>query len=147
MSMMSDSHAKYTRDILLTRRRTMLRILLIWNIVLTMIVLGGMATGFFLYNDYRHVTEERTIALSQHVEEMNAVVQEHTAVINEHAEIINNHITKMSDEYEATIEEQEQIINEMSNLISRYQEIINRNASYFEEILENLEDLSITTSE
>jgi uncharacterized coiled-coil protein SlyX len=124
-----------------------LRGLLIWNIVLTMVVLGGMAAGFFLYTDYRQITEERIIALSQHVEEVNAVVQEHTAVINEQAAVINNQITKMSDEYEANIEEQKQIINEMSSLISRYQEIINRNASYFEEILENLQDLSITTSE
>jgi len=147
MSMMSDSHAKYTRDILLIRRRAMLRILLIWNIVLTIIVLGGMATGFFLYNDYHQVTEQNILELSQHVEEMNAVVQEHAAVINEQTVVINNHLAKMSDEYTATIEEQEQIINEVSNLISRYQEIINRNAVYFEEILDNLKDLSTTVSE
>lgn len=125
----------------------MLRGLLIWNIILTIIVLGGMAVGFFLYNDYHQVTEERIIVLSRHVEEMNAVVQEHTAVINEQAAVINNHLAKMSDEYEATIEEQEQIINEMSDLISRYQEIINRNAVYFEEILDNLKELSTTVSE
>ena len=121
--------------------------LLIWNIVLTMIVLGGMAAGFFLFNDYYHITEQKMLTLSQHVEELNAVVQEHTEVINEQTAVINNHLAEMSDEYKATIEEQEQIINEMSSLISRYQEIINNNASYFEEILENLKELSTTVSE
>jgi len=121
--------------------------LLIWNIVLTIIVLGGMTAGFLFYNDYYHFTERRFLALTQHIEEMNAVVQEHTAVINEQAAVINNHLAEMSNEYEATIEEQEQIIDEMSSLISRYQEIINRNASYFDEILENLKELSTTVSE
>jgi len=95
----------------------MLRILLIWNIVLTMIVLGGMAAGFFLYNDYYHVTEQKILTLSQHVEEMNAVVQEHATVINEQAAVINNHLAKMSDEYEATIEVLS--ISEMGHFLNR----------------------------
>lgn len=121
--------------------------LLIWNIALTVIVLGGMTTGYFLYNNKFQITEQKILSLSQHGEEMNAVVQEHTTVINEQATIINNHLAKLSDEYTATIKEQEQIINEMSDLISRYQEMISQNASYFEEILGNLEDLFITVSE
>jgi hypothetical protein len=83
----------------------MRRGLLIWNIVLTVIVLGAIAAGFFLYNDYYHVTEQRLLALSQHIEEMNSVMQEHTAVINEQAAVVNIHLAEMSDEYEATIEE------------------------------------------
>jgi hypothetical protein len=35
--------------------------LLIWNIVLTVIVLGGLAAGFFFYNNYYHVTEQSAL--------------------------------------------------------------------------------------
>lgn len=120
--------------------------LLIWNIALTIIVIGGLITGFLVQkNNNSHVSEE-IIVIAQHLEELNAVLAEHAVVINEHATAINSNMNDISTEYGTAIEENQRVIDEMNDLIMAYQQVINKNVNHMEKLLHNLEELSISAS-
>jgi len=123
------------------------RALLIWNVVLTVIVIGGLAGVFWLQNQYQQTTEERIATLSKDVIEMHTMLEDQAATINEHASIINKYITETSESYCAALDENEEVIMEMNDLLQQYQEMVDSNAEYFEKILENLKELSIVLSQ
>ncbi len=121
--------------------------LLIWNAILTVVVIGGLLAGYFFIRNYKTATEEETLMLRQHVDELTAVVAQQSEVINEHAQIINGRMESMNEEVAAAIEKNDELIQEMNGLIQEYQQVINTSATYFDEILDNLKNLSLTTSE
>jgi len=121
--------------------------LLIWNIILTVVLVGGLLAGYFYIKNYNTATEEEMLLLRQHVNELTAVMTQQSAVLNEHAQIINGRMESMNEEVLAAIEENDKLIQEMNGLVKEYQQVINTSATYFEEILGNLESLSITEPE
>jgi len=118
--------------------------LLAWNIVLTLILVTGCGLGFYLFQNYRDITEERILTISQGLQELNDVVSQHAITINRHAELVNDHISSINEEYAAALKENKEVIREMNGIIGEYQQIVNDNAAYLEKILDNLEKLSIT---
>jgi DNA anti-recombination protein RmuC len=66
-------------------------------------------------------------------------------VINEHAQIINGRMQNMNEEVMAAIEKNDKLIQEMNGLVKEYQQVINTSATYFEDILDNLKSLSVST--
>ncbi len=118
--------------------------LVVWNIILTVIVVAGCGLGYYLFADYRVITEERILTIGQSLQELNDVVTEHAATINQQAASINNHVSNVNKEYTTALKENKEVIQEMDGIIEEYQQIVNDNAAYLEKILENLEQLSIT---
>ena len=116
---------------------------LIWNIALTVIVIGGLITGFFVQRSYNSRVSEEITIIAQHLVEMNSVLTEHAAVINEHATVINSNMNDMNKDYVTAIEENQQVIEEMNGLIVAYQQVINENTAQIQELLKNLEDLTV----
>jgi hypothetical protein len=121
--------------------------LLAWNIALSVVLVGGLLAGFFYINNYKNVTEQEISTLHQHINELTAVVTQQSAVLNDHAQIINGRMESMNEEVVAAIEENDKLIQEMDGLVKEYQQVINTSAMYFEEILANLEELSIVEPE
>jgi uncharacterized coiled-coil protein SlyX len=121
--------------------------LLVWNIILTIVLVGGFLAGYFFVRNYNNATEQEMSVLHQHVNELSAVVAQQSETINEHAQIINGRLESISEEVEAAMENNNKLIQEMNGLVLEYQKVINESAAYFEEILENLESLSIASSE
>ncbi len=121
--------------------------LLVWNITLTIVLVGGLLAGYFYIKNYNTGTEEELSALRQHVDELTVVMAQQSEVINEHAQIINGRMASMNEEVVAAIEKNDTLIREMNGLIKEYQQVINTSATYFDEILDNLKKLSRTTPE
>lgn len=120
---------------------------LVWNIILTIVLVGGFLAGYFFISDYNNATEQEMSLLRQHVNELSAVVAQQSEAINEHAQIINGRMESIGEEVAAAMENNDKLIQEMNGLVLEYQQVINTSAAYFEEILENLESLSITNAE
>ena len=78
---------------------------------------------------------------------MNTVMNQHAEVISQHASIINENNNLRDGEYLAVIEANQEAMSDMVELVSEYQQIINENAVYFTNILDNLKDLSIVTTQ
>ena len=121
--------------------------LLIWNIILTIVLVGGLLAGYFFVRNYNSTTEQEMSMLRQHINELTAIMAQQSEVINEHAQIINDRMENMNEEVVAAIENNDELIQEMNDLMLEYQQVINTSATYFEEILDNLESLSIANSE
>ncbi len=121
--------------------------LLVWNITLTIVLVGGLLAGYFYIKNYNTITEEEILTLRQHVDELTTVMAQQSEVINEHAQIINGRMESMNEEVVAAIEKNDKLIREMNGLIKEYQQVINTSATYFDEILDNLKKLSRTTPE
>ena len=125
----------------------MRRWFLIWNTALSVVLVGGLLAGFFYINNYKNVTEQEILTLRQHIDELTAVMTQQSEVLNEHAQIINGRMESMNEEVMATIEKNDKLIQEMNGLVKEYQQVINTSATYFEEILDNLKELSIAEVE
>jgi len=121
--------------------------LLVWNIILTVALVGGLLAGYFYIKHYNTTTEEEILMLRQHVNELTAVMTQQSAVLNEHTQIINGRMESMNEKVVAAIEENDKLIQEMNGLVKEYQQVINTSATYFEEILDNLKSLSVTEPE
>ena len=121
--------------------------LLVWNITLTIVLVGGLLAGYFFVKNYNSATEQEMSMLRQHISELTAVMAQQSEAINEHAQIINGRMASINDEVVAAIENNDELIQEMNDLMLEYQQVINTSATYFEEILDNLESLSIANSE
>jgi hypothetical protein len=121
--------------------------LLVGNIILTVVLLGGLLAGYFYIKNYNTATEEEILMLRQHVNELTTVMTQQSTVLNEHAQIINGRMESMNEEVMAAIEENDELIQKMNGLVKEYQQVINTSANYFEEILGNLESLSINEPE
>lgn len=121
--------------------------LLIWNITLTVLLVGGLLASYFFIENYNNVNEQELLMLRQHVNELTAVMAQQSEVLNEHAQIINGRVESMNEEVVAAIEKNDKLIQEMNGLVIEYQQVINTSATYFEEILDNLRSLSIANSE
>ena len=121
--------------------------LLVWNITLTIVLVGGLLAGYFYIKNYNTITEEEILTLRQHVDELTVIMAQQSEVINEHAQIINGRMESMNEEVAAAIEKNDKLIREMNGLIKEYQQVINTSATYFDEILDNLKKLSRTTPE
>lgn len=121
--------------------------LLVWNIILTIALVGGLLAGFFYIKNYTSNTEQEILTIHQHISELNAVMAQQSEVLNEHAQIINGRLESMNDEMVTAMENNDKLIQEMNDLVLEYQEVINTSAAYFEEILDNLKSLSIASSE
>jgi hypothetical protein len=121
--------------------------LLIWNIVLTVLLLAGFLGGFLMQRSFINLTNERILVISESLNEMNKVMNQHAEVISQHAKIINEHNNLRDEEYLAVIEANQEAMNDMAELVGEYQQFINENAIYFEDILENLKGLSIVMTQ
>jgi len=121
--------------------------LLVWNIALSVVLVGGLLAGFFYINNYKNATEQEILTLRQHINGLTAVTTQQSEVLSEHAQIINGRMESMNEEVTAAIEENDKLIQEMNGLVKEYQQMINTSATYFEEILDNLKELSITEVE
>jgi ElaB/YqjD/DUF883 family membrane-anchored ribosome-binding protein len=121
--------------------------LLIWNIILTIVLVGGLLAGYFWVKNYHTTAEEEVSMLRQHINELTVVMTQQSAVLNEHAQIINGRMESMNEKVVAAIEKNDELIQEMNGLVQEYQQVINTSATYFEEILDNLKSLSVTNSE
>ena len=108
---------------------------------------AGRGAGFFYINNYNNVTEQEILTLRQHIDELTAVMTQQSEVLNEHAQIINGRMESMNEEVMATIEKNDKLIQEMNGLVKEYQQVINTSATYFEEILANLKELSVAEVE
>jgi len=129
------------------RMRIGIKGLVIWNIVLTVLLIAGFLGGVLMQNRFINLTNERILALSQSLNTMNTVMNQHAEVISRHASIINQNNDLRDGEYLAVIEANQEAMNDMVELVNEYQQIINENAVYFASILENLKDLSIVTTQ
>jgi len=125
----------------------MRRWLLVWLIALSVVLVGGLLAGFFYINNYNSVTEQEILTLRQHIDGLTVVMTQQSEVLNEHAQIINGRMVSMNEEVMAAIEENDKLIQEMDGLVKEYQQVINTSATYFEEILANLKELSVTETE
>lgn len=121
--------------------------LLVWNIVLAVLLLAGFLGGFLMLRSFINLTNERILVISESLNEMNKVMNQHAEVISQHAEIINEHANLRDEEYLTAIEANRDTMNDMIELIGEYQQLINENVIYFEDILENLKDLSIVMTQ
>jgi len=129
------------------RMRIGLKGLVIWNIVLTVLLIAGFLGGVLMQNRFINLTNERILAISESLNTMNTVMNQQAEVISQHAKIINENNNLRDEEYLAVIEANQEAMNDMVELIGEYQQIINENAIYFADILENLKDLSIVTTQ
>lgn len=129
------------------RMRIGIKGLVIWNIVLTVLLIAGFLGGVLMQNRFINLTNERILALSESLNTMNTVMNQHAEVISQHASIINQNNDLRDGEYLAVIEANQEAMNDMVELVNEYQQIINENAVYFANILENLKDLSIVTTQ
>jgi uncharacterized coiled-coil protein SlyX len=120
--------------------------LLVWNITLSIVLVGGLLAGFFYIRNYNSCTEEELATLRQHIDELTVVMAQQSATINEHAYIINGRMENMNYEVTTAIENNDALIVEMNGLIKEYQQVINTSAAYFDVILDNLKELSRATS-
>ena len=121
--------------------------LFIWNIILTIVLIGGLLAGYFYIRNYHTTTEQEILTLRQYINELTSVMTQQSEVLNEHAQIINGRFESMNEEVVAAIENNDKLIKEMNGLVLEYQQVINTSATYFEEILDNLERLSIVSPE
>ena len=121
--------------------------LVIWNIVLTVLLIAGFLGGVLMQNRFINLTNEKILALSESLNTMNTVMNQHAEVISQHASIINENNDLRDGEYLAVIEANQEAMNDMVVLVNEYEQIINENAVYFANILENLKDLSIVTTQ
>ena len=121
--------------------------LFIWNIILTIVLIGGLLAVYFYIRNYNTTTEQEILTLRQHINELTTVMAQQSEVLNEHAQIINGRFESMNEEVVAAIENNDKLIKEMNGLVLEYQQVINTSATYFEEILDNLEKLSIVSPE
>ena len=116
--------------------------LLVWNITLSILLIGGLLAGYFYIENYSTSTEEELSTLRQHIDEMTVIMAQQSEVLNEHADIINGRMESMNEEVAAAIEKNDKLIQEMNGLVKEYQQVINTSAAYFDEILDNLKELS-----
>ena len=117
--------------------------LLAWNIILTVLLIAG----FLVQYNYINLNSDRIRIMSQNFEQINEVISKQSTVISEQARIINENAELMNGEYLDAIEKNQQAMNEMAELVSEYQDVLKENAIYFEEILENLKNLSVTMTQ
>jgi hypothetical protein len=121
--------------------------LVIWNIVLTVLLIAGFLGGILMQNRFINLNNERILALSESLNTMNTVMNQHAEVISQHANIINQNNNLRDGEYLAVIEANQEAMNDMVELVNEYEQIINENAVYFANVLENLKGLSIVTTQ
>jgi hypothetical protein len=121
--------------------------LVIWNIALTVLLIAGFLGGVIMQNRVINLTNERILALSESLNTMSTVMNQHAEVISQHANIINENNDLRDGEYLAVIEANHEAMNDMVELVNEYEQVINENAVYFANILENLKDLSIVTTQ
>jgi ElaB/YqjD/DUF883 family membrane-anchored ribosome-binding protein len=121
--------------------------LLVWNVILTVVLVGGLLAGYFYIRNYNATTEQEILILHQHINELTTVMTQQSEVLNEHAQIINGRLDSMNEEVVSAIENNDKLIQEMNDLVLEYQQVINTSAAYFEEVLGNLRSLSIASSE
>ncbi len=117
--------------------------LLVWNIMLTVLLIAG----FLAQSNYINLNNERIQIMSQNFEQINEALSKQAAVISEQAKVINQNAEFMNAEYLSAIEANQQTMDEMAELVMGYQSILKENAVYFEKILENLKNLSITLTQ
>jgi len=117
--------------------------LLAWNIILTVLLIAG----FLALYSFINLNNKRILIMSQNFEQINEVISKQSAVISEQAKVINENAELMNKEYLAAIEANQQAMNKMTEMVNEYQDVLKENAIYFEEILENLKNLSVTMTQ
>ena len=116
---------------------------LIWNITLTVLLLAGFALGFWWQDRNIKLIDAKIQVVDDSVVAMNHVMAKQADVINAQAGVIDEHARLMNGEYLAAIQADQVMMEEMAGLIDQYREIVKRNALYFEEMQDNLQDLSL----
>ena len=116
---------------------------LIWNITLTVLLLAGFALGFWWQDRNFRLIDAKIQVVDDSVVAMNHVMAKQADVINAQAGVIDEHARLMNGEYLAAIQADQVMMEEMAGLIDQYREIVKRNALYFEEMQDNLQDLSL----
>lgn len=120
--------------------------LLIWNGIITVLLIVGLAASGYYFT----ITEQRISVLIQEnmttreaISQQTAVINQQTEVISQQSEIIDYNINLAYEEYLDTIKDSQATMEDMAILIAEYSEVINNDTIYFEEIAERLKRLSI----
>ncbi len=124
----------------------MSRALLIWNAVLTVLLVAGLGIlGYYLFhlNQVVSVLTEDNLTLHEAVSHQATVINQQTEVINQQSKVIDQNVNVTYQEYYDTLEKNEATMEEMAILISRYEDMVNKDAAYFKKISEHLEGLSL----
>lgn len=124
----------------------MSRASLIWNAVLTVLLVAGLGIGgYYLFhvNQLVSVLTEDNLTLHEAVSQQATVINQQTEVINQQSEIIDRNVNVAYQEYCDTLEKSEATLEEMAVLISRYEDMVNKDAAYFKKISEHLNNLSL----
>lgn len=119
------------------------KVLLAWNIVLTLLFVAG----FLVLGSFINLTNERVVVLNENLNEMTRVLNEQAEFINAHAEVINQHAELFNGEYLSAIKANQESINKTAQLINESRDAISRNSGDFKAILENLKNLSIVLNQ
>jgi ADP-glucose pyrophosphorylase len=120
--------------------------LLIWNSILTVILLVGLGTLSYystLMNQRISVLIQDNMNIREAISQHAVVINQQTEVINQQSQIINEDMNVMNEKYLEIIEENTAVMEEMSVLIDKYAEVINNDTIYFEELSESLKRLFI----
>ena len=120
--------------------------LLIWNSIITVLLIVGLATsGYYITIMEQKIsvlTLENT-AIREAISQQTTVINQQTEAINQQSEIIDYNLNIAHEEYLATIKDSQATMDDMAILIADYSEVINNDTLYFEEIAERLKGLSI----
>ena len=120
--------------------------LLIWNSILTVFLIVGLAAAGYYFTVMEQkisvLTLENTI-IREAISQQTTVINQQTEVINQQSEFIDHNLNLAYEEYLVTIKDSENTMADMAILIAKYSEVINNDAIYFEEITERLKRLSI----
>ena len=120
--------------------------LLIWNSIITVLLIVGLATsGYYITIMEQKIsvlTLENTI-IREAISQQTTVINQQTEAINQQSEIIDYNLNLAHEEYLATIKDSQATMEDMAILIADYSEVINNDTLYFEEIAERLKGLSI----
>ena len=120
--------------------------LLIWNGILTVFLIIGLATAGYYFSVMEQKISVLTLGntiIRETISQQTAVINQQTEIINQQSKIIDRNLNLAYEEYLATIQDSENIMEDMAILIAEYSEVINNDAIYFEEITERLKRLSI----
>ena len=120
--------------------------LLIWNSIITVLLIVGLATsGYYLtiMEQEISVLTLENMAIREAISQQTTVINQQTDVINQQSGIIDYNLNLAYEKYLATIKDSEATMEDMAILIAEYSEVINNDTIYFEEIAERLKRLSI----
>ncbi len=120
--------------------------LLIWNSIITVLLIVGLATsGYYLtiMEQEISVLTLENMAIREAISQQTAVINQQTDVINQQSGIIDYNLNLAYEKYLATIKDSEATMEDMAILIAEYSEVINNDTIYLEEIAERLKRLSI----